>query len=165
MVVAAFPDVQLDLIGPSKKRHQKGLTKLADKVGLDEETVRFLGSLDPDEIPEHLAAASVCMAPLSYNDRNVVQGCCPIKLLEYAAAARPIVASDLPVARELLNEGEAAFFPAGEPTELARQVIHLLSHPDEAGAMAQRAATRVRETFTWERSGQALLEVYHRLLG
>ncbi len=165
IILAAFPEVELYLVGPSKKRHQKGLVKLAEKLGLDEETIRFVGSVDPEEMPAQLAAASVCLAPLTYNDRNVVQGCCPIKVLEYAAVARPIVASDLPVVRELLREGEALFFPAGDATELARQVIHLLSHPAEAQAMGERTAGRVSQAFTWERSGENLLEVYAQLLG
>ncbi len=165
MILAAFPEARLDLIGPAKGRHQKRLLKLVRKVGLDEESVRFAGPADPAEMPERLAAASVCLAPLSYNDRNVTQGCCPIKVLEYAAVACPIVASDLPVVRELLGEGEAAFFPADDPAELARQVIYLLSHPEEARAMGQRAAEKVREAFTWERAGERLLEVYGRLLG
>jgi glycosyltransferase involved in cell wall biosynthesis len=165
MVLAAFPEARLDLIGPAKGRHQKRLLKLVHKVGLDEESVRFAGPADPAEMPERLAAASVCLAPLAYNDRNVTQGCCPIKVLEYAAVARPVVASDLPVVRELLGEGEAAFFPADDPAELARQVIHLLSYPEEARAMGQRAAEKVRQAFTWERAGERLLEVYGHLLG
>ena len=43
IILAAFPEAELYLVGPSKKRHQKGLAKLADKLGLDEETIRFVG--------------------------------------------------------------------------------------------------------------------------
>jgi glycosyltransferase involved in cell wall biosynthesis len=164
MILAAFPEARLDLIGPAKGRHQKRLVKLVCKLGLDEESVRFPGPANPAEMPERLAAASVCLAPLAYNDRNVAQGCCPIKVLEYAAVARPVVASDLPVVRELLGDGEAAFFPADDPAELARQVVRLLSHPEEAQAMGQRAAEKVRGAFTWERAGERLLAVYSRLL-
>jgi glycosyltransferase involved in cell wall biosynthesis len=163
-ILAAFPEAELHLIGPSKKRHQKGLVKLVAKLGLDEEDVRFAGPVDPEEMPARLAAASVCLAPLAYNDRNVAQGCCPIKVLEYAAAARPIVASDLPVVRELLGEGEVRFCQPGDAAGLARQVIHLLSHPEQAQAMARRAAEKVTQTFTWQRSGEGLLEVYAQLM-
>jgi glycosyltransferase involved in cell wall biosynthesis len=162
-VLAAFPDAELHLVGPAKSRQQRRLLKLAARLGLSEDEVRFLGPLEPDEIPGVLQTASVCLAPLAYNDRNVTQGCCPIKVLEYAAAARPIVASDLPVVRELLGEGEALFFQPDDPVDLARQVIHLLSHPNQARAMADRAAHRVGRDFTWERAGQRLLDVYATL--
>ncbi len=164
-ILAAFPEAELHLIGPSKKRHQKGLAKLAARLGLDGETVRFLGPVAPEDMPAQLASASVCLVPLAYNDRNVAQGCCPIKVLEYAAAGRPIVASDLPVVRELLGEGEVLFFQPGDAVQLARQVIYLLSHPEEGQTLAQRAAEKVRQTFTWQQSGERLLEVYARLSG
>ncbi len=160
ILLAAYPDAQLHLVGPSKRRHQKGLVKLTAKVGLDEKDVRFLGPVEPAEIPLHVRNAAVCLAPLAYNDRNVSQGCCPIKLLEYAAMARPIVASDLPVVRELLGEGEVRFFQPGDATDLARQVIHLLSQPEEAQTLARRASEKVRQRFTWQRAGERLLEVY-----
>ncbi len=164
IILAAFPEAQLHLIGPAKSRQQKGLLKLAAKLGLSQGEIRFVGSVPPREIPEQLRAASVCLAPLAYNDRNVTQGCCPIKVLEYAAAARPIVASDLPVVRELLGEGETLFFQPGDATDLARQVINLLSHPEAAQAMGERAARQVRQYFTWERAGDQLLEVYTDLV-
>ena len=163
-VLAAFPEAELRLIGPSKKRHQKGLVKLVAKLGLDEESVWLAGPVDPEEMPGRLAAASVCLAPLAYNDRNVAQGCCPIKVLEYAAAGRPIVASDLPVVRELLGETEVTFFQPGDATDLARKIIDLLSHPERAQAMARRAEGKVRQAFTWQRSGERLLEVYSGLM-
>lgn len=164
-ILAAFPEAKLHLIGPAKSRPRKRLGKLAAKLGLDGESVCFIDPVPPEEIPEQLRAASVCMVPLTYNDRNVAQGCCPIKLLEYAAVARPIVAADLPAVRELLGEGEALFFQPGDAAELAQQVIYLLSHPREAQAIAERAARRVRETFTWERAGEQLLDAYTRLIG
>jgi glycosyltransferase involved in cell wall biosynthesis len=164
IILAAWPEAELHLVGPAKSRQRKRLAKLAAKLGLDEESVRILGQVPPEEIPKQLRGASVCLAPLTYNDRNVVQGCCPIKVLEYAAAGRPIVAADLPAVRELLREGEALFFDAGDATALARQVIYLLSHPQEAQAMAERAAQRVGKTLTWARAGERLLEAYAPLI-
>lgn len=164
-ILAACPEAELRLIGPAKKGQQKALAKMASKLGLEEETVQFAGPVEPEAIRAPLAAAAVCLAPLAYNDRNVSQGCCPIKVLEYGAVGRPIVAADLPVVRELLGEGEALFFQPGNATELARQVIYLLSHPEEGEALAQRASARIRRQFTWQQSGERLLEVYARFTG
>jgi glycosyltransferase involved in cell wall biosynthesis len=164
-ILAAFPGAELHLIGPGKGQQLKGLLKLAAKLGLGAPAICFCGPLPAEQIAEQLRAAALCLAPLAYNDRNVVQGCCPIKVLEYAATARPIVAADLPVVRELLGEGEARFFQPGDAADLARQVIDLLSHPEAAWAMGERAARRVRGYFTWERAGRQLLEVYAKLIG
>ena len=160
-ILAAHPDAELRLIGPAKSRYRKGLTKLAAKLGLD--MVHFVEPVPPEQVNDHLQDAAVCIAPLTYNDRNVAQGCCPIKVLEYAAAGRPIVAADLPVVRELLNEDEALFFRPDDADDLARKVNCLLSAPQEGQEMGRRAAQRIRAEFTWERAGQRLLEVYTRL--
>jgi len=165
LILARFPDVGLHLIGPAKKRHQKALVKLAAKLGLPEEAIRFVGSISREEMPSQLRAASLCVAPLGYNDRNVTQGCCPIKLLEYAATARPIVAADLPVVRELLGEDEALFFQPGNEGDLARQVVRLLSHPEEAEAMGRRGRERVTRDFRWDQAGARLGALYASLIG
>jgi len=163
LILARFPDAELHLVGPAKKRHQKALVKLASKLGLPEEAIHFVGSLPREVMPSQLRSASVCVAPLGYNDRNVTQGCCPIKVLEYAAVGRPIVAADLPVVRELLGEDEAFFFQPDDEGDLARQVIRVLSYPEEAEAVAIRAHERVTRDFRWERAGAQLRAVYARL--
>jgi glycosyltransferase involved in cell wall biosynthesis len=64
----------------------------------------------------------VCVAPLTLNDRNVTQGCCPLKVLEYMAAGRPLVASNLPVVRELVRERlDGLLFAPDDPLDLARR--------------------------------------------
>jgi glycosyltransferase involved in cell wall biosynthesis len=163
-ILIYFADAQLHLVGPGKKWQRKRLVKLAAKLGLEEDVVVFHEPITAGEVARHLAGATVCVAPLAYDDRNVSQGCCPIKLLEYAAVGRPILVSDLPVARELLAEGEARFFAPDEPGDLARQAVELLLNPRAAAKMGCRAANRVRREFTWQRSGQQLLALYRALL-
>jgi glycosyltransferase involved in cell wall biosynthesis len=160
-ILAEFPEAEPCLVGPYKKPQYKELLKLASKIGLEEGKVQIIGPVKPEEAPTWLAQAAVCLAPLAWSDRNISQGCCPIKLLEYAAAGRPIVAADLPVARELLREGECLFFQPGDPNDLARQVIRLLADRPAAQAMAERTARRVRRKFTWQRAGEELKSVYN----
>ncbi|MGD8807286.1 MAG: glycosyltransferase family 4 protein [Chloroflexota bacterium] len=138
--------------------------KLAAKLGLDDDVVIFHEPITADAVARHLAAASLCVAPLAYDDRNVSQGCCPIKLLEYAAVGRPILVSDLPVARELLAEGEARFFSPGDADDLARQAVELLLDRPAATEMGCRAANHVRREFTWQRSGEQLAALVRTLL-
>jgi len=162
-ILAAFPEAQLHLVGPYKRLQHKELVKLAGKLGLEAEQINFAGPVRPEEAPQWLARATVCLAPLALNDRNVSQGCCPIKLLEYAAAGRPIVAADLPVARELLREDECLYFQPNDPDDLARGVIRLLEDLPAAQAMARRAARSVRRKFTWQRAGEELIRIYQNI--
>ena len=61
------------------------------------------------------------VAPLARGDRNEVQGCSPLKIVESMAAGTAVVASDLPVARELVTPGRDGLLVApGAPRALAR---------------------------------------------
>lgn len=156
--------VRLHLLGPGRSRHRKALRKLARKLGV-EDFVELLEPVPHHQVPQILQSAAVCIAPLALNDRNVVQGCCPLKVLEYMAAGRPIVAANLPVVRELVREDidGLLFFP-GDPTDLARQVGALLDDPERAKRLGQRAAQRVQDRFTWHVAVKKLLKVYDQLL-
>jgi len=58
------------------------------------------------ELAGQLANCQAVLAPLVWNDRNVVQGCCPLKVLEGMAAGRPVITSDLEVVRQLGSRDE-----------------------------------------------------------
>ncbi|MBE2200222.1 MAG: glycosyltransferase family 4 protein [Anaerolinea sp.] len=162
LVVAQQP-CTLHIVGRGRKRQQKRLRKLAQKLGV-EEHVTVATAVPHSHIPAIIAQADVCVAPLSYNDRNVVQGCCPIKILEYMAAGKPIVAANLPVARELVcADREALLFTPDDPEHLAQQLRTLLNDPHLARCLGEQAANRARREFTWSLAQSRLLAVYQDL--
>ena len=117
------------------------------------------------EIPEVISKADICVAPLGLNDRNVTQGACPIKVLEYMAAGRPLIASNMPIVRELLREDvDGLLFSPSDPNDLARQAGILLKDVELSKRLAESAATHVREKFTWHESQKKLIKVYERLV-
>ena len=170
VLVEALPRVlerraaRLRVVGRGRSRQRKELLRRLRRLGLVEHV-----SLEPgrphEEVPELLAGADVCLAPLGYNERNVVQGCCPIKVLEYLACGRPLVASNLPVVRELVrDEREALLVPPDAPDALAAALLRLLDDRALAERLARHGARRVRSRFTWQRARARLLAVYERLL-
>jgi glycosyltransferase involved in cell wall biosynthesis len=169
-IVEALPRIlerraaRLRVVGRGRSRQRKDLLKRVRKLGL-EASVSVEPGVPHHEVPSLIAAADVCLAPLSYNERNVVQGCCPLKVLEYLACGRPVVASNLPVVRELVREGrDVLLVPPDAPEALAAAVLRLLSDPKLAARLADRGRRRVRETFTWKRAQKRLLKLYERLL-
>ncbi len=162
--ILARRPVRLQIVGRGRGRQQKDVLKRVRKLGL-EERVSLLPPVPHHEMPAVIAQADVCVAPLAYNDRNVTQGCCPLKLLEYMACGRPIVASNLPVVRELARDGaDALVFAADDPADLARCVLALLDDPALAQRLGASAAQRARDRFTWRAAQKRLLRVYDRLL-
>lgn len=157
--------LRLRIVGRGRSRQRKALLKHARKLGL-EAYVEIEPAVPHHAVPELIASADVCIAPLSVNDRNVTQGCCPIKVLEYMACGRPLVASNLPVVRELVREGQDGLLAApGDPADLAYQVHRLLEDPALAQRLGESAAQRARARFTWRAAQKRLLRVYAGLLG
>jgi glycosyltransferase involved in cell wall biosynthesis len=163
LVLARRP-AHLHLVGPGRKPQGKSLQKRVRKLGLAEH-VSIEPPVSHTEAAALIAQAAVCVAPLGYNDRNVNQGCCPLKILEYMACGRPIVAADLPVARELVCAGtEALLFCPDDPADLARQILAVLDDPALAGRLGANAANRAHRQFTWQVAQSSLLTVYQALL-
>ncbi|HNO93394.1 MAG TPA: glycosyltransferase family 4 protein, partial [Anaerolineales bacterium] len=150
--------------GRGRSRQRKMLAKQIRKLGLDE-YVLVQPAVPHHEIPAVIASADLCVAPLGLNDRNVTQGACPIKVLEYMAAGRPLLASNMPIVRELVREDvDGLLFSPNDPDDLARQANQLLKDIDLSKRLAESAVGYVREKFTWHESQKKLLKVYEKLI-
>lgn len=163
-IVTVWGPVRLRIIGRARKRQRKVLEKMARKLGV-EAYLSIEEAVPHAYVPQRLAEADVCIAPLGYNDRNVTQGCCPIKVLEYGAVGRPTVAANLPVVRELVREDQyVLLFNPDSPGDLARAVLTLLRDRDRAARLAHNAAEHVRQHFTWQHAQNRLIALYAELM-
>lgn len=90
----------------------------------------------------------------------------PNKLFEYMSAGLPVIASNFPLWREIV-EGDACGLVVDplSPEEIASAMRWLLDHADEAEAMGKRGRKAVREKYSWDAEFSKLLGLYRRLLG
>jgi glycosyltransferase involved in cell wall biosynthesis len=87
----------------------------------------------------------------------------PLKLFEYMAAGRPIVASDLPAIREVLTDGRnAVLFEAGNPQALTAAIRRIKADPDLGQRLAATALADVRE-YAWARRAEKLEALFTSL--
>jgi len=157
--------VRLHIVGRGRSRQRKRLMKQIRKLGV-EGSVVVQPAVPHHEIPALIAESDICVAPLGFNDRNVTQGACPIKVLEYMAGGRPLLASNLPIVRELAREDvDALLFSPNDPDDFARQALTLLDDFDLSQRLAASASQRALTKFTWHESQKKLLKVYEKLLG
>ncbi len=156
--------VQLRVVGRGRSRQRKLLAKQIRKLGV-EGNVIVQPAVPHHEVPAVIAESDVCLAPLGLNDRNVTQGACPIKLLEYMASSRPLIASNMPIVRELVREDvDGLLFSPNDPEDLARQVLTLLNDDELSRRLADSATERALTKFTWHEAQKKLIKVYGRLL-
>jgi len=88
----------------------------------------------------------------------------PNKLFEYMASGKPVVASNFPEMRRIIEEGRCGLLvDPTDPGDIARAVLYLLEHPQEAEEMGRRGRKLVEERYNWEDMEKALGEVYARL--
>lgn len=140
-------EVQVRLIGDGARREElSGLIRELDAPA------KLFGSR-PD-VPEQVAAMDV-FAFSTTPDEGL-----GIALIEAMAAGVPVVASDVPACREVLDEGTLGVLVApGDPADLADGIRAILDHPKEARRRADLARGKVAAEFTAERMAERYLEV------
>jgi L-malate glycosyltransferase len=86
-------------------------------------------------------------------------------IVEYMAAARPVVATDVGGAREAITPGETGYIvPAKDHEKMASRILELLLEPERARAMGERGKRIVEERFSCDAQLARTLELYGRLL-
>jgi len=122
--------------------------------------VTFAGQVEPPRVAGLLRQADVLVLP-NMPGRVSAAYTSPLKLFEYMASGRPIVASDLPALREVLRPDEnAVLVEAGSADALAAGLARVIGDPALASRLAAQAREDVRE-WTWDRRAErieALLE-------
>ena len=113
--------------------------------------VQLTGHVPPTEVPVYLFAADVLVLPNSARETISREYTSPLKMFEYMASGKPIVATDLPAAREILRDGENAVLVTPDSAEaLAKGIEQVLRAPEQSWQLATCARKDVA-AFVWER--------------
>jgi glycosyltransferase involved in cell wall biosynthesis len=121
------------------------------------DNVRILGRKPHSSIPLYLKAADALVIPNIPSIPHSIYSTSPIKLFEYMASRRPIVASDLPSLREMLSERDAILVPPGDQKALADAIIKAVDDGRASTVLAEQAYHDVQR-WTWSKRAAAILE-------
>jgi glycosyltransferase involved in cell wall biosynthesis len=142
-------EVRLRVVGTRKGAWLRDLRSLVRTLGV-RGMLEVEGPLAPEQIPAFLAQSQVCLAPLPDDPRNSLQGCCPIKILEYLAAGRAVLATRVPPVEEILEHGRTAWLVRpGSPSALAEGLLTLAARPDLVEVLGRNA--RAEAEACWDR--------------
>jgi glycosyltransferase involved in cell wall biosynthesis len=159
--IALTPSIRGLIVGGHESEGDLArLRAQAARLGLADR-VTFTGMVPPGTIPSLLATAHVLVLP---NTQTVISSVftSPLKLFEYMAAGRPIVASDLPAIREVLADNvNAVLVAAGDPLALSEGLKRALDRPGDANRLALRAFDDAAD-FSWDRRAARLDAVIER---
>jgi glycosyltransferase involved in cell wall biosynthesis len=126
--------------------------------------VNLVGWQDREGVARHLSAAAVGLVLLHPTPEYLESR--PVKLFEYMAAGLPVIASDFPPWRRIVEgAGCGLLVDPLDPRAIAAAVCRLLERPAEAREMGRRGREAVRTTYNWEREVPALLGMYRRVTG
>jgi glycosyltransferase involved in cell wall biosynthesis len=137
------------------------LRRLRDELGLHD-LVKFVGWLDDPKIAQLLARADICLEPAPSSPLNDVSTM--IKIGEYMAMGRPIVAYDLRESRVTAGDA-AAYAQPNDVASYAAQIEQLLADPQRRVQMGRQGRARVEQALSWEHSERVLLAAYGRIVG
>ena len=154
-----LPGVRLLLCG----RFEDAATEAALRAEPGWAQVDYLGVLGRDGVREVMArsrAGLVTLLPLpSYLDSL------PIKMFEYMSASLPVIASDFPLWRDIVQRHACGLcVDPSDPAAIAQAIRQVLDDPAAAQAMGQAGREAVHAHYHWPRAEAELLALYRSLL-
>lgn len=159
---AEDPKVRFLLVGQMNLRgiSNEGVRRLQQYI--EDGCVEAPGEIPFVQAVEYLRRASIGWIPC-LPTRSLVKGI-PVKLYEYALYAKPVIASNIGLLAELVNEmGCGLLVDPDDPDSHAEAIAYLFDHPREAKRMGQKGREAVLERFNWDTEEKKLLALYAQL--
>jgi glycosyltransferase involved in cell wall biosynthesis len=149
----AVPEAAFVIAGEG--RLMKELQALSVELGIGNDTF-FIGRCQ--DVAQLLSISTVCVLS------SVAEGFSN-SILEYMAAARPVVVTDVGGAREAVSDGETGFIVSpGDAQNMAARIVTLLGDPQRAREMGRLGKSIVEEQFSCAAQLERTSALYQRLL-
>jgi glycosyltransferase involved in cell wall biosynthesis len=143
----ARPLLTLVLVGDGPDLSSVGT--LAAEVGVEDRVVRPGFVPERARVNDFIGAASICLVPLKEEARGLI-GASPLKLTEYFAAGRAVVATDVPGVREMVqSSGAGLLAPAGDVGAMAAAIGTLADDLAAADTMGDAGRKAAEERYSW----------------
>ena len=144
-----LPDINFTIVGGNEKDRKHLIKKLNPK-----KNVKFVNHLSPSKIQKIQSNAKILVLP-----QTDIHGQSPLKLFEYIAAKRPIIASDLTPIKEILDHKKTALlFKSGDYHQLANRISELVLNPELRNFLSKNASHKYKD-WTWEKRSQKIIKI------
>ena len=148
------------LLGPIQ---EKALVPLLTENIKSTSNFTYLGKIPFDKLHDYLKN-SLAGLVLLHPTPNYLHSL-PVKLFEYMAAGLPVIASDFPLWRQIIQENECGICVNPlDPKAIADAINYYVDNPEIAGQHGANGQKLVLEKYNWEKEAEKLVDAYNRLL-
>jgi glycosyltransferase involved in cell wall biosynthesis len=154
-LLAEYQDHPLHLLLVGDGPARANLERQAVELGVKDK-ITFTGVVQRAEVADYIAAFDIALQP------DVVSYASPLKLFEYLALGKPVLAPDEPNIKEVLqHEVEALLFNSSEPMSFKRELIRLCTDQElrEALGAGARRTLEARELF-WDANARRIVDLF-----
>jgi glycosyltransferase involved in cell wall biosynthesis len=152
-------DIRLTVLGGGQKRWRRDLARRVRRLGLGDR-VTLGAAVSRDELARAVQSADVCVAPLRRDRRNRLQGSSPIKLYEYMAAGKAVLATRIPCLEEIVSDGHTGLLARPGHTDLALRLGELARDALLRERLGRSARREILENGTWSHRRAELVNFY-----
>mgnify|MGYP000921142661 CR=1 FL=1 len=163
LVAKERPNWELCLVGSCRPQSfEQELKDLAARCGVAA-NVKFIAWV-PYEEKERLSSQA-SMGVITYLPYSNNTSCLPNKLFDYMLVGLPVIASDFPLYRQIVEPNRCGILvDPSKPDQIARAMEYLIECPQEAREMGERGRKAVLEEYNWEKESERLLQIYDAVL-
>jgi glycosyltransferase involved in cell wall biosynthesis len=128
------------------------------------ENIAFIGRLSWQEVPQYIASCDIGFSGQIQLQMGKMY-LSPMKLYEYMAMAKPVIASAFEDAQRLVCEGKTGFlFEPGNKNDLKRALMQAFNHQEELPEMGQLARKEIEANHSWSARVTALIEGSNKVI-
>lgn len=143
------------IVGLSEEE-KKELAAAISGLGLPVEAYTPVEHVPQSEVAKFMRSSNVLV--MNYPDTPYYRSyMSPMKMFEYMASGVPIVTSDLPAVREILDEDTAVMFSPGNQESLKQGILKVLTDREFGQRIAGKAFEKVLN-YTWEKRAERILD-------
>ena len=163
MVLQRHPGAKLVLVGDGSTR--SSVEQIIQTNGL-QQSVMMTGAIAHADVPEMLSIADIAVVPSAPVPASRGGTGTPLKLFEYMAAGKAIVATNLNQAAEVIQKDHNGLLvEAGDIKGFSEALLTLLDNPKERDRLGQNARQQAIQLYSWQEYTRRLEEIYLNVLG
>jgi len=163
IVSKKHPRLKLYLIGSvTPESFKSKLNTLITELRMNKK-IRIISHIPYNKIKEYLKNATIGFVTYLPYPNN--KSCLPNKLFEYMACGLPVIASDFPLYREVIEEANFGKLVNPENTrEISKAIDDLIKNPEELKKMSNNARRAFKNKYNWSYEAKKLIKVYKYLI-